>query len=94
MACGLVGIYTINLDCELIKPTKPQGLGRFEQVFPRGQPGHEGHSRDLYPTEKCNDVIEHHPKTCACCGESLRGEDKNPYRHQIVDIPPSCSYCD
>ena len=46
-----------------------------------GQPGHEGHSRDLYPIEKCSDVIEHHPKTCSCCGESLRGEDKNPYRH-------------
>ena len=46
-----------------------------------GQPGHEGHSRNLYPIEKCSDVIEHHPKTCSCCGESLRGEDKNPYRH-------------
>lgn len=53
-----------------------------------GQPGHDGHSRDLYPIEKCSDVIEYHPKTCACCGESLSGEDKNPYRHQIVDIPP------
>ena len=53
-----------------------------------GQPGHDGHSRELYPIEKCNDVIEHRPKTCACCGESLRGEDKNPYRHQIVEIPP------
>lgn len=53
-----------------------------------GQPGHEGHSRDLYPIEKCSDVIEHHPTTCPCCGESLIGEDKNPYRHQIVEIPP------
>jgi hypothetical protein len=53
-----------------------------------GQPGHEGHSRDLHPIEKCSSVIDHHPTTCSICGESLRGEDENPYRHQIVDIPP------
>lgn len=53
-----------------------------------GQPGHEGKSRDLYPSEECTEVIEHHPTTCSCCGESLTGEDENPYRHQIVEIPP------
>ena len=53
-----------------------------------GQPGHEGKSRDLYPIEKCSDVIDHHPTICACCRESLSGEDPNPYRHQIVEIPP------
>ncbi len=53
-----------------------------------GQAGHDGHSRDLYPIEKCSEVIEHHPITCPSCGESLSGEDKNPYRHQIVEIPP------
>ncbi|MBR8837054.1 MAG: IS66 family transposase zinc-finger binding domain-containing protein [Stigonema ocellatum SAG 48.90 = DSM 106950] len=25
---------------------------------------------------------------CASCGETLSGEDTNPYRHQIVEIPP------
>lgn len=53
-----------------------------------GQPGHEGKSRDLYPIEKCSEVIDHHPTTCSCCGETLSGEDENPYRHQIVEIPP------
>jgi transposase len=53
-----------------------------------GQPGHEGKSRDLYPIEKCSSVLEHHPRTCACCGETLSGEDDFPYRHQIVEIPP------
>ncbi len=33
-------------------------------------------------------VLEHHPETCSCCGEKLSGEDANPYRHQVVDIPP------
>lgn len=53
-----------------------------------GQPGHEGKSRDLYPIEKCNESHDHYPITCGCCGESLNGEDANPYRHQIVEIPP------
>lgn len=54
----------------------------------QGQPGHNGHSRDLYPIEECSDVIDHHPRVCACCGENLAGEDPNPHRHQIVEIPP------
>jgi transposase len=53
-----------------------------------GQPGHEGKSRNLYPVEKCHEVIDHHPVTCPCCGESLIGVDTVPYRHQIVEIPP------
>ena len=52
-----------------------------------GQPGVQGHSRDLYPIEKCGEV-DHHLTTCPSCGESLNGEDANPYRHQIVEIPP------
>ena len=51
-----------------------------------GQPGHEGKNRDLYPIEKCSSSYDHHPITCACCGESLSGEDTNPYRHQIVEF--------
>lgn len=53
-----------------------------------GQPGHEGKSRNLYPVEKCTSVIDHHRVTCPCCGESLKGEDTFPDRHQIVEIPP------
>jgi len=33
-------------------------------------------------------VIEHHPTICLRCGESLRGEDENPLRHQVVELPP------
>ncbi|MBW4573013.1 MAG: IS66 family transposase zinc-finger binding domain-containing protein [Tolypothrix carrinoi HA7290-LM1] len=53
-----------------------------------GQPGHKGHSRDLYPIKECSQVIDHHPQECASCGETLSGKDTNPYRHQIVEIPP------
>ena len=53
-----------------------------------GQPGHKGHSRFLYESSECESVLDHHPETCRCCGERLNGEDANPYRHQIVEIPP------
>ncbi|MEA5537325.1 IS66 family transposase [Crocosphaera sp. XPORK-15E] len=53
-----------------------------------GQPGHQGSSRELYPIEDCREIIEHHPEQCPSCGEPLSGSDINPYRHQIVEIPP------
>ncbi|MBE9248425.1 IS66 family transposase zinc-finger binding domain-containing protein [Dolichospermum sp. LEGE 00240] len=53
-----------------------------------GQAGHKGNSRDLYPIEECREVIEHHPEECVNCGATLTGVDTNPYRHQIVEIPP------
>jgi transposase len=53
-----------------------------------GQPGHKGHSRFLYEPSECKEVLNHHPETCSCCGEGLKGEDAFPYRHQIVEIPP------
>jgi hypothetical protein len=64
------------------KPKKPTGKKRG------GQPGHAGHSRPLYPVEACDSVTDHYPKNCACCGEGLKGFDPNPYRHQVVEIPP------
>ncbi len=53
-----------------------------------GQPGHPGHSRPLYPVEECGQVTDYYPQTCASCSERLTGFDPNPYRHQVVDIPP------
>jgi len=53
----------------------------------RGQAGHEGHGRELYPIEECHSITDHYPDACWNCGESLE-EDPQPYRHQIVEIPP------
>ncbi len=61
---------------------KPRGKKRG------GQPGHRGHSRPLYPVEECSSLTDHYPQTCDCCGERLTGVDPNPYRHQVVEIPP------
>ena len=71
----------------------PPGFGRKSTLKKSskkrgGQPGHEGKSRDLYPVEKCSESYDHYPPTCASCGFGLSGEDPNPYRHQIVEIPP------
>ncbi len=53
-----------------------------------GQPGHKGNGRDLYDSSECDRIIDHHPQTCKCCGKGLIGQDSNPYRHQVVEIPP------
>ncbi|MHC5722117.1 MAG: DUF6444 domain-containing protein, partial [Nostoc sp.] len=33
-----------------------------------GQPGHQGHSRFFYEPEDCEEVLNHRPDTCSCCG--------------------------
>lgn len=52
-----------------------------------GQPGHEGKSQPLYPPEECERIEEHYPEVCHVCGEALRGEDPEPYRVQVVEVP-------
>ncbi|NJO41710.1 MAG: hypothetical protein HC865_14025 [Cyanobacteria bacterium RU_5_0] len=51
------------------------------------QPGHEGHERRLYPIAQCQSVKEYYPDRCIQCGAALRGDDREPYRVQIVEIP-------
>jgi transposase len=70
------------LGVEKKHPIKKSGKKRG------GQPGHQGNSRELYPIEDCSEIIEHHPQECPSCGEALSGSETNPYRHQIVEIPP------
>ncbi|MHC5916389.1 MAG: DUF6444 domain-containing protein [Nostoc sp.] len=70
------------LNAEKQKPKKKSDKKRG------GQAGHKGHSRFLYDRSECSKVLEHHPETCKCCKQSLVGVDSNPYRHQIVEIPP------
>jgi hypothetical protein len=53
-----------------------------------GQPGHQGQSRLLYDVEDCVSVTDCYPTQCRCCGEELLGVDPQPYRQQVVEIPP------
>jgi transposase len=63
-------------------PKEPSGKKRG------GQPGHAGHSRKLIPVEHCQKVVNYYPRQCRRCGQKLAGQDRQPYRHQVVEIPP------
>lgn len=52
-----------------------------------GQPGHPKHERSLIPTEQCQKVVTLKPKACRGCGFRLTGEDSQPLRHQVWEIP-------
>lgn len=54
-----------------------------------GQPGHAGHGRKLVPVEKVDEVIELRPLSCQQCGSLLLGDDPQPLRRQISEIPPA-----
>ena len=53
-----------------------------------GQQGHPGSGPELLPIERCDQVVDHHPDTCRRCGTLLQGDDPEPLRHQVIDIPP------
>jgi transposase len=65
------------------KPPKPPS-GRK----PGGQLGHPPHQRALVPVEKVDHVIACKPPQCRRCGERLTGSDPEPWRHQVVELPP------
>jgi len=65
-------------------PERRKGSGRK----PGGQPGHPGSGPELLPIERVDEVVEHHPQACRRCGTLLQGEDPEPFRHQVIEIPP------
>lgn len=71
-----------------------------------GQPGHPGHHRRLRAREQVKQVVELRPVACQACGTLLLGEDPNPVRRQVTEVPRvqaeiteyrqhtlSCGYC-
>jgi transposase len=52
-----------------------------------GQAGHRQVVRELVPVERCAEVIALHPETCRRCGEGLAGDDPEPIRHQVWELP-------
>jgi transposase len=52
-----------------------------------GQPGHEGRGRKLRPESEVGQVIDVRPEQCGQCGTLLLGDDAEPERHQVMDIP-------
>ena len=53
-----------------------------------GQPGHRGQTRELMPVDKVDKIITLKPSSCATCHHELLGDDPQPHRHQVFDIPP------
>src|SRR3954466_9885708 len=53
-----------------------------------GQPGHQRHVRPLVPPEAVRQVIECKPPQCRWCGDALAGDDPEPLRHQVAEVPP------
>jgi transposase len=53
-----------------------------------GQPGHARQQRPLVPPERVNQAIPVQPSACRKCDQALHGEDPQPRRHQVAEIPP------
>jgi transposase len=69
-------------------PTPPSGKKRG------GQPGHQRRVRALVPPEQVRQVIECKPPSCRKCGQDIEGNDPEPLRHQVAEIPPVCPVID
>lgn len=52
-----------------------------------GQPGHAKCERPLVPTAQCDEVVARRPAQCRRCGTLLAGNDSEPIRHQVCEIP-------
>ena len=52
-----------------------------------GQPGHAKCARPLIPSERCDEVVVERPVECRRCGSPLAGDDPEPIRHQVCEIP-------
>jgi transposase len=72
----------------------PQAIGKRPRRAPSGrrpggQPGHEGQTRALLPVEEVNVIIPVKPTRCLRCQQPLQGDDPQPQRHQVTEIPPA-----
>lgn len=62
-------------------PAERRGRGKRKRG---GQPGHSGNHRELVAPDL---VVPVRPTTCSGCGEGLTGEDPEPFRHQVAEVP-------
>ncbi len=53
-----------------------------------GQPGHHRKVRSLVPPEQLRQVIDCKPPECRWCRTALSGDDPEPIRHQVAEVPP------
>src|SRR3954451_8242094 len=53
-----------------------------------GQPGHRRQTRPLAPPEQLRQIIDCKPPECRWCHQPLQGDDPEPIRHQVAELPP------
>lgn len=53
-----------------------------------GQPGHQRHQRPLVPPDQVSEFVDCRPTHCNACAASLSGDDPEPQRRQVAEIPP------
>jgi transposase len=56
-----------------------------------GRKGHHGHGRKLKAAEEVSKIVKSLPTVCKDCGALLLGEDPQPERHQVNEIPTTKS---
>ena len=62
-------------------PRTPSGRKRG------GQSGHQGKGRQLKPSSEANQIVVSRPTHCRGCGGLLLGQDAQPQRHQVSELP-------
>lgn len=68
---------------------KRETKGKLPSGKKRGaQPGHQGSRREPLPPEQVDEFRVYKPESCRHCGEALQGDDPQPRRWQVTDIPP------
>jgi transposase len=71
-------------DPPYVKKAPPKEKGKRKRG---GQPGHEGHGRGLKPPEEVTHFKISRASSCEVCGTLLMGEDPQPQRHQVCELP-------
>lgn len=71
-------------DPPSVKRKPPVKKGQRKQG---GQPGHRGKGRKLKPPDQVTRFVISRPTACAGCGALLLGEDPQPSRHQVTELP-------
>ena len=65
--------------------------GERKKRKPGAQPGHQGSGRKLKPSDQVDEIVDHYPESCRCCGhgfgENERQSSSRFGRHQVAELP-------
>lgn len=64
-------------------PSRREASGKRQGA----QVGYQGHGRSLKPVEEVDHIVNLRPARCCRCGRRLAGDDPQPARDQVAEIP-------